>query len=58
MTIQNYVMHGVMKMLEKNIKKEKQKTRKNWIGLHTRIVKDKTKYTRKQKHKSFQLTFI
>ena len=46
-------MHGAMKMLEKNIKKEKQKARKNWIGLHTRIVKDKTKYTRKQKHKSF-----
>lgn len=53
MTTSNYVMRGVTKMLEKNIKKEKQKARKNWIGLYTRIVKDKTKYTRKQKHKSF-----
>lgn len=38
-------------MLQKNIEKEKRKKRNTWEGYYTRIVKDKTKYTRKTKHK-------
>lgn len=38
-------------MLQKNIDKEKRKQRKTWQGFYTRVVKDRTKYSRKEKHK-------
>lgn len=38
-------------MLQKNIDKEKRKQRKTWQGFYTRVVKDKTRYSRKEKHK-------
>lgn len=38
-------------MLDKNKKKERAKERKTWVGYYSRITKDKTKYTRKKKHK-------
>ena len=38
-------------MLEKNKKKEKAKERDTWVGYFPRVIKDKTKYSRKKKHK-------
>lgn len=38
-------------MLEKNKKKEKAKERNTWVGYFPRVTKDKTKYSRKKKHK-------
>ena len=39
-------------MLKKNIEKQERKEKRNtWVGYHPRVTKDKTKYTRKQKHK-------
>ena len=39
-------------MLEKNKEKQKRKERDTWVGYFPRVTKDKTKYTRKQKHKN------
>jgi hypothetical protein len=39
------------KMLDKNKKKEERKKRDTWIGYFPRSTKDKTKYSRKKKHK-------
>ena len=38
-------------MLEKNKEKQKNKKRATWTPFYTRVTKDKTKYTRKTKHK-------
>ena len=38
-------------MLQKNIDKEKRKNRDTWVGFSPKITKDKTKYSRKIKHK-------
>lgn len=39
-------------MLKKNIDRNQRKQRRNtWEGYYTRVVRDKTKYTRKNKHK-------
>lgn len=38
-------------MLQKNKEKQKRKDRPTWIGYYQRITKDKTKYTRKIKHR-------
>lgn len=38
-------------MLEKNKDKLKRKKRQTWQPFYARITKDKTKYTRKVKHK-------
>lgn len=38
-------------MLKKNIEKEKRKKRNTWVGYFPRVVQDKTKYSRKEKHK-------
>ena len=43
-------------MLEKNKEKEKRKSRPTWQPFYTRKTKDKTKYTRKVKHKNDDLT--
>ena len=42
-------------MLKKNIEKQKRKERNTWNGYYSRITKDKTKYTRKGKHKNNQI---
>jgi hypothetical protein len=39
-------------MLKKNIDKEKRKERENWVPYYSRITEDKTKYSRKEKHKN------
>lgn len=42
-------------MLNKNIQKLKRKTeRDTWVGYFPRVTKDKTKYSRKDKHKNRQ----
>jgi hypothetical protein len=41
----------VIKMLEKNKEKQKRKERDTWVGYFPRVTKDKTKYSRKKKHK-------
>ena len=39
-------------MLKKNIEKiERKEKRDNWVGYFPRVTKDKTKYSRKHKHK-------
>ena len=38
-------------MLKKNKEKLERKERSTWISYYTRVTKDKTKYSRKQKHK-------
>ena len=38
-------------MLQKNKEKQKRKDRPTWVGYYQRITKDKTKYTRKSKHR-------
>ena len=38
-------------MLEKNKAKQKRKERPTWQPFYERVTKDKTKYTRKTKHK-------
>lgn len=40
-----------MPMLQKNIQKQKCKERNTWVGYYQRVTKDKTKYSRKTKHK-------
>lgn len=44
-------MVKVIKMLDKNKKKEERKKRDTWIDYFPRSTKDKTKYSRKKKHK-------
>lgn len=40
-------------MLKKNIeKKERKEKRSMWTGYYPRVTKDKSKYTRKEKHKN------
>lgn len=39
-------------MLKKNIEKEKRKKRPTWVGYFPRVIKDRTKYSRKKKHKA------
>ena len=39
-------------MLQKNIDKEKRRNRDTWVGFSPKITKDKTKYSRKIKHKN------
>lgn len=42
-------------MLNKNIQKLKCKTKRDtWVGYFPRVTKDKTKYSRKDKHKNRQ----
>jgi hypothetical protein len=41
----------VIKMLNKNKEKQKRKERDTWVGYFPRVTKDKTKYSRKKKHK-------
>jgi hypothetical protein len=42
-------------MLQKNIEKLERKNRNTWSPYYSRVTKDKTKYTRKVKHrKGFQ----
>ena len=38
-------------MLEKNQQKQKRKDRPTWVGYYQRVTKDKTKYSRKTKHR-------
>lgn len=38
-------------MLEKNIQKQKRKTRNAWSPYYSRVTKNKKVYTRKTKHK-------
>ena len=38
-------------MLKKNIEKQERKQRKTWLPYYERTTKNKTKYTRKSKHK-------
>ena len=38
-------------MLEKNKKKKEQRARPTWSPYYQRVNKDKTRYTRKRKHK-------
>nr|DAP55412.1 MAG TPA: hypothetical protein [Caudoviricetes sp.] len=38
-------------MLEKNQQKQKRKDRPTWVGYYQRITPDKTKYSRKTKHR-------
>lgn len=38
-------------MLKKNIEKKERKDRPTWEGYYSRVVQDKTKYSRKVKHK-------
>ena len=38
-------------MLEKNKKKKEQRGRPTWSPYYQRVTKDKTRYTRKRKHK-------
>lgn len=38
-------------MLKKNQQKQKRKDRPTWVGYYQRITKDKTKYSRKTKHR-------
>ena len=38
-------------MLKKNIEKKERKDRPTWEGYYPRVVQDKTKYSRKVKHK-------
>lgn len=38
-------------MLQKNIDRNKRKERDTWVGYHPRVTRDKTKYSRKCKHK-------
>lgn len=38
-------------MLQKNIDREKRKKRAVWSPYYSRVTKDKTKYSRKTKHK-------
>ena len=38
-------------MLEKNHQKQKRKYRPTWVGYYQRVTKDKTKYSRKTKHR-------
>ena len=37
--------------MSKNKEKQNRKERPTWLPFYTRVTKDKTKYTRKQKHK-------
>lgn len=39
-------------MLDKNKEKQKRKERSTWQPFYTRVTRDKTKYTRKIKHKN------
>ena len=39
-------------MLEKNKEKQKRKQRQTWAPYYSRVTKDKTKYSRKIKHKN------
>lgn len=39
-------------MLKKNIEREKRKNRPTWVGYFPRVTKDRTKYSRKKKHKA------
>lgn len=43
-------------MLEKNKEKKKRKERPTWQPFYPRVTKDKTKYTRKTKHKNKDIT--
>ena len=43
-------------MLEKNKNKQKRKERLTWQPFYPRMTKDKTKYTRKVKHKNKNTT--
>ena len=38
-------------MLKKNEEREKRKNRNTWTPYYTRVTKDKSKYSRKVKHK-------
>ena len=38
-------------MLKKNIEKQERKNRNTWSSYYQRVTKDKTKYTRKEKHR-------
>lgn len=38
-------------MLKKNQQKQKRKDRPTWVGYYQRVTKDKTKYSRKTKHR-------
>lgn len=38
-------------MLKKNIEKQERKNRATWSPYYSRVTKDKTKYSRKVKHK-------
>lgn len=44
-------------MLEKNKKKIDRKKRNTWEGYYPRVTKDKTKYSRKEKHKLISCKF-
>lgn len=40
-------------MLKKNlVKQERKENRNTWQGYYPRVTRDKTKYTRKDKHKN------
>lgn len=45
-------------MLQKNLEKQKRKGRQTWIGYYQRVTKDKTKYSRKIKHKNKHLVDV
>lgn len=45
-------------MLQKNKEKLKRKERNTWVGYFPRVVKDKTKYSRKTKHKNKHLVDV
>ena len=38
-------------MLKKNQEKKKRRNRPTWVGYYQRVTKDKTKYSRKTKHR-------
>lgn len=42
-------------MLQKNQEKQKRKQRQTWVGYYQRITQDKTKYSRKIKHRKKQI---
>lgn len=42
-------------MLQKNLEKQKRKVRQTWVGYYQKVTKDKTKYSRKIKHRKKQL---
>lgn len=44
-------------MMQKNKDKLERKKRQTWVGYYQRITKDKTKYSRKTKHRKSLVDF-